>query len=295
MLHHPYFRHPGVMVIAHRGGGGLAPENTLPAFRHAVAMGVDGLELDVHSTRDGVIVVSHDAEVDRVTDGQGPIQAYTWDELQQLDAGYRWRADGGRTFPFRGQGVTIPRLADVFTAFPEMPISIDIKQREPDIVAPFARLIREHGMASRVMVGSFHNETVDRFRQAMPGVVTACSLREVRRFYAMHRLRLARWYRGAAEGFPIPEHTDTGRRVITPRFVRDLHRHGIHLHVWTVNESEAMRRLISWGVDGLITDYPDRLMNVLGRPIGPGAVGETTAPGPAGQIQTNRGEGEYRE
>src|SRR5690348_8923683 len=121
-LRRPYVAHDGPLFFAHRGGSLLAPENTLPAFKQGVACGADALELDIQTTSDGELVVIHDPTVDRTTDGSGPVAAYTLEKLQRLDAGYRLSLDGGATYPFRGQGITIPTLREVFERFPQMRI-----------------------------------------------------------------------------------------------------------------------------------------------------------------------------
>ncbi len=260
----PFAQNGDVIVLAHRGFRGQYPENTLLSFQKAAELGVDGLEMDIHSTKDGILVVSHDATVERMTNGSGPIKEMTLAELRQLDAGYRWTPDAGQTFPFRGQGITIPTLEEVFTAFPQFWINVDIKQSEPPIVTPFVAMIRRFDMAARMMVGSFDAATVHQFRQECPEAATAATEAEARRLVILSKLGLGRFYRGQAQALQLPEWN--GRvRVITPRFVRDGHGGGTAVHVWTVNETADMQRLIEWGVDGLITDYPDRLLTLLGR------------------------------
>jgi glycerophosphoryl diester phosphodiesterase len=260
----PFAQNGKVIVLAHRGFRGMYPENTMLAFQKAAELGVGGLEMDIHATRDGVLVVSHDATVDRMTDGSGLIKEMTLAELCRLDAGYRWTPDAGQTFPFRGQGLTIPMLEEVLTAFPQFWINVDIKQASPSIVTPFVAMIRRFGMAERMMVGSFDTETVRQFRRECPEVATAASEPEVRRLFILGKLRLSRFYKGGAKAMQLPEWN--GRvRVITPRFVKGAHRAGTAVHVWTVNETADMERLTGWGVDGLITDYPDRLLKLLGR------------------------------
>ncbi len=259
---HPYLEGKKPLVMAHRGGGGLWPENTMYAFERAVAMGVDALEIDIHATADGEIVVMHDDRVDRLTDGAGPIKSYTLSELKKLDAGYRWTDDGGKTYPYRGLGITIPTLEEVFAAFPGVRVNIDIKQAYPSIVAPFARLIHRYERLDSVLVGSFHFGQLTRFRNALPQAATAAGDREVLSFYALSRLLLSGAYLPRADAFQIPEYY--GRmQIITPRFIRDAHAHNMQVHVWTVNEAADMRRLIDWGVDGIITDYPDRLLSIV--------------------------------
>ncbi len=264
LLKNPLAPDSEVVVFAHRGGSGRWPENTMLAFRAAAELGVDGLELDIHSTADGELVVIHDAVVERVTNGRGAVHSFTLAELRLLDAGYWWTQDGGRSYPFRGQGITIPTLAEVFAAFPHLWLNIDIKQQEPPIVRPFVNLIRTYGMEQRVCVGSFHAPTVRAFRQLCPEVATAATLPEVRCFWALSNVALARLCPATAVAMQLPE-VDGRLRLITPAFVRAAHRRGTAVHVWTVNDIPQMRRLVRMGVDGLMSDYPDLLLRLLRR------------------------------
>lgn len=263
---HPFFAQfeQRPLVMAHQGGNGLWPDNTLYAFEQAAAMGVDVLEMDIHSTADGVLVVMHDDTVDRTTDGSGPIQSLTLEEIKALDAGYHWSADEGGTFPYRGQGITVPTLEEVFAAFPDVALNIEIKQAEPSLVEPFCQLIREYGMGERVLVASFHQETVRAFRQACPEVATSSGEGEVIALFALSKLFLEATYEPAAQAVQVPEYR-SGLHVLAPRFVDAAHGRGLEVHAWTINEIPDMERLVALGVDGLITDYPDRLMEVLGR------------------------------
>ncbi len=260
----PFATPKGLIVFAHRGGSRRWPENTMLAFQNAADLGVDALELDIHSTADGELVVIHDPFVDRVTNGSGAVHDYTLAALQRLDAGYWWTEDGGRTYPFRGQGITIPTLADVFGAFPHLWINIDIKQANPPIVQPLVALLHACGVVAQVCVGSFHTATIAAFRRACPAVATAASLPEAQQMLVLSKLGLGRFYRGGAVAMQLPE-VERRLRVITPGFVRTAHRHRTAVHVWTVNDVPQMRRLIDMGVDGLMTDYPDLLLKLLGR------------------------------
>ncbi len=253
-----------VLVMAHRGGGGLAPENTMVAFQNAVDMKVDVLEMDIHSTADNVLVISHDPTVDRLTNGRGEIRDYTFAELKKLDAGYHWTSNGGKSFPFRDKGISIPTLEEVLSSFRHAPVNVDLKQRNPSIVKPFAKLIRDFKMTDKVLAGSFDNDTTKQLREELSEAIKICSMNEVRLFYLLHRLRLSRFFRGEAEAFQLPGYHGS-LQVITPRLIHDLHKQGLHLHIWTVNEKQDMERLIDWGVNGIITDYPDRLLQVLGQ------------------------------
>ncbi|NDJ76654.1 MAG: glycerophosphodiester phosphodiesterase, partial [Chloroflexi bacterium] len=177
----------GFLVIAHRGGAGLRPENTMLAYEYAVELGVDVLEMDVHSTADGVLVMLHDDTVDRTTDGTGAVIDLTFEELQELDAAYNFTPDPDAEtveYPYRGTGVTIPTLEAVLEAFPDTTLSIEIKQSEPPIVEPVCEMLREYDRTDTVIIGAFDTDTVDAFREVCPEVPTSGSEGEIRNFIA---------------------------------------------------------------------------------------------------------------
>lgn len=256
------------LVMAHRGGAGLWPENTMYAFERAVRLGVDVLEMDLHATSDGALVVIHDETVDRTTDGHGLVSAMTLDQLKRLDAGYRWTADGGGSFPLRGRGLSVPTLAELFRAFPHIRFNIDIKQERPSVIQPLCRLIRENNGMGRVTVASFDAEVLEAFRRECAGVKTSASPADVRAFLALKTTEpengADKTRASAAYALQVPEYAG-GRAVLTKDFVDAAHRRGLEVHAWTINDEAAMRRLIELGVDGIITDYPDRLIRLLDR------------------------------
>lgn len=253
-----------MLLFAHRGGEGLWPSNTLLAFENSLALGADVLELDIHSSADQVLVVRHDPTVDSTTNGHGRIADLTLAELKKLDAGFTWTSDGVH-YPFRNSGITIPTLEEVFSAFSDANFNIDIKPEDPSTVHRFCEMLRRFHMLNRVTVGSFHDHQLSLFRQLCPSVATAAGVAETRRFFILNRLFLDRFFSSPAHAFQIPE--CSGRlRIVTPRFIRCAHRQGLQVHVWTVNEPEDMQRLIEWGVDGIMTDYPDRLATLVHPP-----------------------------
>jgi glycerophosphoryl diester phosphodiesterase len=265
---HLYFRQDrqgATLAIAHRGGAGLWPENTLYGFERAAALGVDVIETDVRATADGEIVVIHDERVDRTTDGAGSVRSLTLSELKRLDAAYRFSPDGGRTFPLRGRGVSVPTLGEVFEALPRMRFNIEPKQAAPSLAAPLCRLIRERGMTEKVMVASFGDSILEEFRRECPEVATSASAAEVAGFLALQRAGAAGSYGPRMQALQVPERAG-GVRVLTEEFVRAAHARNLRVHAWTVNSEDDMRRLARIGVDGVMTDYPDRLLRVLGRP-----------------------------
>lgn len=262
---HPFLLARDVTVIAHQGGDYLWPGNTLFALEQAQAMGVDVLELDIHASREGVLVVIHDATVDRTTNGQGVVSEMSLAELQALDAGYRWSPERrAESFPYRGLGIRIPSLEEVFQTFPEELINVEMKQLEPSIADALCDLIRNYDMADRVMVASFHDAALREFRGLCPEVATSAGPAEVRNFFILSRSFLGQLFRPKAEAFQIPEFQGN-LQLITERFVRDAQRKNVAVHVWTVDETADMQRLLELGIDGIITDRPDRLLKLLGR------------------------------
>ena len=258
------------LLIAHRGGSALYPENTLHAFTRANELWqADMLELDVHATADGHCVVIHDPTVDRTTNGTGAVAAMTLAELQQLDAAHNFTRDGGRTFPLRGQGITVPTIDEVLRALPDMPVTVEVKTGAAQ--RPLFDALDAAGARDRIILASAYDRDRTIFHE-WTGALSA-SVEQGRRFYALHRLYCGRFGSMRAHVAQTPE-TWGRRRIVTPRFVRDVHRSGAHVHVWTVNETADMERLLDWGVDGLVTDRPDRLARLLhernGRPLPPG-------------------------
>ncbi|MBA3240195.1 MAG: glycerophosphodiester phosphodiesterase [Acidobacteria bacterium] len=252
------------LVIAHRGGAGLWPENTLHAFEGAAALGADVIETDVRSTADGVLVVLHDATVERTTDGAGSVARMTLPELKRLDAGYRWSPDGGRTFPLRGRGLTVPTLEEVFERLPGMRFNIEPKRDAAPSPQLLCGVIRGRGMEGRVVVASFRASLLEEFRRECPEVATSASPVEAVNFIFRYKIGLADSYSPAMHALQVPEYAG-GLRVLTKGLVEAAHKCNLAVHAWTVNDSEAMRRLVGMGVDGVMTDYPDRLLEILGR------------------------------
>jgi glycerophosphoryl diester phosphodiesterase len=261
---HLFFNQGGVAVIAHRGGRGLWPENTLYAFKHALDLGVDVLEMDLRRTRDGALVTIHDKLVDRTTNGTGPVQNFTLAELKKLDAAYNWTPDAGQSFPLRGRGITVPTLAEVFEAFPDARMSIEIKESRSSLVIPFCQTIRDYGKVDQVLVGSFHGHIVKEFRRACPEVATSAIMKEAQVFYVLSRVHLGAIYSPSAQALQVPEYFGK-LHVVTDNFVNHARERNMAVYVWTVNDVEDMQRLLQLGINGIITDYPDRLLTLLGR------------------------------
>jgi glycerophosphoryl diester phosphodiesterase len=251
------------LVFAHQGAENLWPSNTQFAFQHAAEMGADVLDMDMHMTKDGALVLMHDQTVDRTTDGTGAIRDLTLDEVKRLDAGYRFTADDGKTYPFRGQGLTVPTLEELFKAFPGKRFGIEIKQTDPVATAQrFCALVRQYNMQDKVLVSSFRQENMDAFRAECSEVATSATENEVRLFYVLFRLGLSDLLTPVYNSFQVPEESG-GIHLLTPRFVAAAHRRGLAVQPWTINETEDLKRILALGVDGINTDNPDRLFALL--------------------------------
>lgn len=252
------------LTFAHRGGAGLWPENTLAAFRGAIALGCSHLETDLRLTRDGQIVACHDARVDRTTEGTGDVSSYTLEELQRLDAGYRFSPDG-ESFPARGQGHRIPAFAEIVQQAPTVCFNVEIKERGVSRHLPEALwdFIEQHALHERIIVAAERHPLLESFRRLSQGrVATSATKRECLKFWLATKLGLSKRLHILYQALQIPESVSSFR-YLTPRLLESAHQLGIDVHVWTIDERADMRRLLDFGVDGLMSDYPDRLLEVV--------------------------------
>ncbi|MGI9049548.1 MAG: glycerophosphodiester phosphodiesterase [Rubrobacteraceae bacterium] len=247
--------------LAHRGDSDSFPENTLAAFEAGVSAGADGLELDVHMTRDGYIVVIHDDTVDRTTNGAGLVRDMTIIGLRDLDAGYWFSPENG--YPHRGRGLYASTLSEVLNRFPQAFVNLEIKEARPGIEAVVLDVIRSAGAQDRVVVAAANHRIMRRFRKVSGGrVSTSASQLEIRVFYLFSRLRLERLLRPSYDALQVPPRYGSVT-VVTPRFVEAAHRLGVRVDVWTINNPVEMRRLLEFGADTIMTDRPGELSKVL--------------------------------
>ena len=240
----------GFAAMAHRGGALLAEnlgiENTLDAFRNAVALGYQYLETDVHATRDGVLVAFHDVNLVRVTDTDADISQLTFAQLRELRVGGR---------------AAIPTVDELFEEFPDCRINLDLKADAATHL--LVEAIRRHRAEHRVCVGSFSRTRLQRFRRRLPGVTTSFAPAEVA---TMMLGLLRRSPGGTPRVYQVPLTYRFGPatvNVVTPQRIRAIHDAGRKIHVWTIDDPSVMHELIDWGVDGIITDRPDVLKGVL--------------------------------
>ncbi len=231
---HPAIRSSRPLVFAHRGGSKIGPENTITAFDRGLAAGADGFELDVHLSRDGAVVVHHDDRLDRTTRATGLVSDRTAAELAALD---------------------VPTLGEVFARYPTTAVIIELKERRPELARAVVQEVRRAGAAGRVCLGSFSLGALRAARALAPEIATSGARLEVRMALYGSWMGLSPGWAGC-QAFQVPE-TSGRTRVVSPRFVRLAHTAGLAVQVWTVDEPDDMRRLLDWGVDGIISDRPD--------------------------------------
>ncbi len=261
-----YLDGPRPRLFAHRGGCRIAPENTIEAFAAGLAAGADRLEMDVHATRDGQVVVLHDPTVDRTTDGRGPVREMTLAELHRLDAGARFTNDAGEA-SFRGRGMRVPTLAAVLEAFPGVPLNIEIKQDEPAIEHEVLAVLDRFAARGLVLLAAEEASIMARIRAAAPDVLTSFSAADVLEFVTAWHGGTLDAYRPPGIALQIPP-SFGDVQLVTAESVAIAHGMGLEVHVWTIDDPAEMAALLDLGVDALMTDVPPvaaRLLRARGQ------------------------------
>jgi len=262
---HPYFDVNGPIILGHRGAAGEAPENTLVGFARGLALGAHIIETDLHGTRDGVPVLIHDPSVERTTSGHGAVADLTFEALQQLDAGARFENPEDGKLAFGGQGIAVPSLEQAFSAFPGVRFNIEIKAEDPALVQRVVALVEASGRQDITLLTSGEDATMALLRQALARgscrpAIGACLA------------DILAVVNSALDGSPpatdsmvlqIPR-AFAGNELVTPALVQHAHRHGVQIHVWTINDPEEIRDLLALGVDGIVTDHPGRMAELIG-------------------------------
>lgn len=259
---HPFFqqRKNTPEVIAHRGGAGEWPGETIYAFEQAIKTGVDVLEMDIRYTSDDDLILMHNSNVKDTTGVDKRVKEFTSAEIQRLDAAYWWRK-AGKVFP-TGARLGVPRLEDVLTEFRGMRMNIEIKPWDFPIrlIKEFCRLLGKYEMIDKVLVASRWYMPLFFFRRECPKVVTSASGIEMAAFRGLKAVK----FRPRVDA--IQTMSRLGKcELITEEFIKRVHNSDLIAHGWTVNKPEEMGRLLSLGIDGIITDYPTTLLKLLGR------------------------------
>jgi glycerophosphoryl diester phosphodiesterase len=246
------------LILAHQGGEGEYPSNSMLAFTKAHEAGADALDTDLQITEDGVLVLFHDDTLDARTNGTGPVSSQTYAQLRTLDFAYNWSPDGGATFPYRGKGITVATAAELFTAFPHDRLSIEIKPESAPVARQFCGLVKQFHAENRVLVSSFAQTQMDAFRAACPGVATSATQAEVLQFYQLEQASKLQGYCPPYSSLQVPPE-ENGIEILTPGFVAAAHSLHLKVFAWTINTPEQAQPLIDLGIDGIITSYPKRL------------------------------------
>lgn len=247
--------------IAHRCGGGEYPENTLFACSEVVRLGIsDFLEMDVRLTHDKKLVVIHDNDVSRTTDGTGNVSELLLDQIQGLDAGYKFTTDG-KNYPYRGKGIRIRPLSEFFQRLPNQKYYIEIKTDAPDAADKLIELIRKYGMAEKVVVGSLHGDVQSRLHESAPELALFGSRTEVTIWAVLQKINLSGLYNFPSHALAVPR--DHSLLKVGHSFIRSARKQNIRVHVWTVDKEQEMKKFINLGVDGIMTNYPSKLNSIL--------------------------------
>jgi glycerophosphoryl diester phosphodiesterase len=262
-----FFNNDRPLVIAHQGGELLAPSNTMAAFRNAAELGVDVLETDIHITKDGHLVAIHDPTVDRTTDGKGAVADLTLDEIQKLDAGYHFKDLQGQ-YSFRGKGVFIPTVEELFQAFPDMRIEMEIKDDNPpdrydEMASKLWDLIKKYKMEDKMLVASFDQDIIKKFENYSQGkTAVVAGKQEVTGFVVFHKLFLRNLYQPSVDAFQLPTEQNIFN-LTDKKLINGAHRRGLQMHFWTIDDVETMKQLLDAGADGILTNRPDLLLGLL--------------------------------
>jgi len=252
------------LIMAHRGESGNIPENTMLALEAAVKIGVDVLESDIRLTKDDVPILFHDEDLKRITGESKEVRKKTLDELLQVDLGHNFSTDGGQTYPFRGKGLKVVTLEEAINRFPDTILNLDIKDMFREAPDKIAQVLLENQRTDRIMIASFHPPQMKKFREKAPMIPTSAHPNEIRNFVAGVMMRSMRFLvRSVAyKAFQVPEWSGS-LQIVTPRFVAEAHKRDIAIHVWTINNREDMERLLSMEVNGIFTDNPTILREIL--------------------------------
>lgn len=255
------------IILAHRGGSALTPECSPSAFEQAAKLGVHGFEIDIRLTKDEEIIVFHDEELDRVTNFTGKVSDYTLAELKEADLGHHF-IDVNGTSSYKNCGEQIMTLGELLDSYPQMLINMDMKDAPQTyegslMPSKLWRLLEEHQALDRVVVASFYDDQLDRFNlYAQNSVALSASEKEVKKAYTAYTSQFKHLYHPKADVFQIPVKS-TVFPLDNPGFIKFLNSLNIPVHYWTIDDPEIMKKLISNGAKGIITDRPDLAIEVL--------------------------------
>lgn len=255
-----YLKNERPLVMAHRGRSAFTPESSFQAFKEAYDLGVDALETYIRITKDSIPVVFHDKTLDRTTNGKGPISDYTYEQLLEFDLGYWYKDPERDSFPFRDKGFKIVSLEELFQKLPGIRVNMDIKDRFSSAPQSLYDTLHSLDVLDRVLVASFHQKQLTKFRKIDTAnqIPTSAGPFEVLAFLT-HTMFLTKRQFCAIQ---VPMGVSF-IKIISEKNIQRAHDKNIAVHVWTINDRETMNKLIDWRVDGIVTDNPDLLLDVM--------------------------------
>jgi len=263
---YPFFQGKKPRIIGHRGAAGEAPENTLVSIRKAFEQGADLIELDVQGTRDGQVVVIHDLTLDRTTNGRGLLNKHSLTHVKALDAGYNFTLDEGQSFPYRGRGIQVSTLEEFLVALPDAKAIIEIKPESPDIVGAVIDAVHRRGKDDQVLLASEADSILTNIRRALKDrqihISTGFSYGDVAAFMGHIAAGTLHEYQPSGQALQVPCEYE-GTSLVNAVTLEAAHSLGLETFVWTINDIDEMKRLLTLGVDGIITDYPARLAGAV--------------------------------
>lgn len=258
-----YFSKP-IKVTAHRGDSKYYPENSKVAFNSAVELGVDVIETDVHISSDGIIFIWHDENTKKLDGDERSISTRPWSELKELDLGFLYIDKNGKR-PFASQGIRLMTFSEALHAFPNTRFNVDLKDNNINLVQGMYRILEQDSAFDRVVVASFSSENLKAIRKFSDRVATSYGQSEVLLRVILSKLNLFRFVSNFLPRYPVIQVpvSSGGITVVTKRFIKILHKRGVKIQVWTINEKEEMKKLYKMGVDGVMTDDPRLLLEVV--------------------------------
>ena len=263
---HPVLNNIKIPVtISHQGGNKVYPDQSMLAFNNSIRLGIQVLELDVHRTSDSVLVINHDTSIDRLTNKTGIIKEMTCGELQSVDGAYNWTING-EDYPYRGKGVKILSLEQLFDQYPNQLYDIEIKQNDPPIENDLCDLLRKYDIASdQVIVASFYDNIINRFHDVCPEVAISLSVNKGTKLSVLSRIGLERLLpvNSVIAQLPLTFPSPFGDLKLDKRYINAFSKGERQVWVWTVDDSSMIEEVIEMGVHGILTDRPDVLMNVI--------------------------------
>lgn len=253
-----------IKVVAHRGDSMFFPENSIPAFKSAVDIGVDIIETDVHISSDGVIFIWHDENTKKIDGSTKHVTDRTWEDLKSLDIGLIYKDKDGNK-PFKDHGLTLMTFKEALETFPTARFNVDLKDKKDELVKGFYEILEEEDAFNRVLVASFHSKNLRAIRKISDRVITSYGQSEVLAAVLLNKVKLTFILKLIHKKLPpiiqVPEAAGI-IKVVTRSFIKALHKLGVKIQVWTINDKEDMKRLYKMGVDGVMTDDPRTLMEV---------------------------------